>query len=360
MRRRAFSRAACGDRGKQRLVLAGHCALQRCRRWCAVPLPFLLGLLVLISAAPGTEAVSVKIVNGSVVHNPLEKYSFFALPTASAHSDSWLGCGASIISPKYALTSAHCFGGGKFPCVGPTHLAVWVGDLALVDQKIVQKEGGKSFRTEAVLECHASFDGKCSHGHDIALLKLDKEVPSWVKPVPLDLQGSAKAATGELVTVIGFGLRQSSRDPTLIADVSSQLRMAQVQVLSQSADQCNRIYGGGWGCSDQFSEGPANNKHQQLCAGATSAPLRDTCAGDSGSPMIDASGVQVAVVSYGGGPGSKNQGPGRSCGDPNYPGVYARVSAFGSYIKSKVPGLDAGNSALEFSPSPALLRRGPA
>jgi len=327
------------------------------RRRCTWHVPVILQSVILCLFCHRTETVSLKIVNGSIVEDTLAKFSFFALPTESKSSNSWLGCGASIISRKYALTSAHCFGGGRLPCSGPKHLAIWVGDLSLQDRLIVPKQGSKSFRTEAVLECHASFDGKCSHGHDIALLKLAKEVPSWVKPVPLDLQGSAKAAAGELVTVIGYGLTQSARDPTLIADTSTHLRQAHVQVLPQHSSQCVRIFSGGWGCSDQFSEGLASNKHQQLCAGATVEPLRDTCAGDSGSPMLDASGVQVAIVSYGGGPGSKSQGPGRSCGDPNYPGVYARVSAFKDYLKSKVPDLATGSFASELTP--ALLRRGP-
>jgi trypsin len=74
----------------------------------------------------------------------------------------------------------------------------------------------------------------------------------------------------------------------------------------------------------------------QICAGAKVEPNRDACAGDSGSPVLDASGVQVGLVSYGGGPGEKLQGPGRMCGDPEYPGVYARVAAFHDFITQNV------------------------
>jgi len=287
----------------------------------------------------------MRIINGTVVRNASVEYSFFALPTSGPDSDSWLGCGASIISPTFGLTSAHCFGGGLRPCEGPRSLALWLGEVELQsDRSIVPVVGARSFRVVADVMCSSDFDGKCSHGHDIALLKLRLEhggLPAWVKPVPVDMGAvGGLALVGSSVKTVGFGLVESEDDPAVIAEMSPSLREVAVDVLPQDAPQCARMFSGGWGCSDEYSEGEAINLDQQLCAGAADFGLpRDTCAGDSGSPMIDATGAQVGIVSYGGGPGEKMSGPGRQCGDPSYPGVYARVSAFAGFLRDHVPDL---------------------
>lgn len=287
----------------------------------------------------------MKIVNGSIVQHALEEYSYFVLPTEGPESNRWLGCGASIISPTFALTSAHCFGGGKTPCLGPQQIAVWVGDIKLEQSVVIPGSSGKSFRTEADLVCNPEFDGVCAHGHDVALLKLHKPVPDWVKPVHLDLHTSVSPSVGQTVTAVGFGLVESE-DRTVIGDPSRDLRMVGLTVLGQDIQDCERVFKGGYGCSDQFSEDEAKNKHQQICVGANNYPERDTCSGDSGSPLIDAHGVQVGIVSYGGGPGSAVSGPGRECGDPEYPGVYALVPAFADFLLEHVHDLPGATAEI--------------
>lgn len=279
---------------------------------------------------------ATRIINGTVESDTTAKYSFFALPTHSRDSDVWLGCGASIISPTFGLTAAHCFGGGDNPCSNSRDIALWLGDLELSAGRVVPKRGGRSARVEATRICHPMFDGKCSHGHDIVLLRLSSKLPAWVTPVPVDL-GFPAADAGDPMISIGYGYTETEADPTVIGGVSRDLRSAGLVMLDLSAQSCARVFAGGFGCSDEASESPAKNTDQQLCLGSPPSTFRDTCSGDSGSPLLSSSGVQVGIVSYGGGPGEKVSGPGRMCGDPAYPGVYSRVAAFASFIQEHVP-----------------------
>merc|ERR1719498_2195809 len=98
------------------------------------------------------SAAKTRIINGTAVEKSSPLHAMFAMPTKSAGSDEWLGCGASIISPTFALSSAHCFGGGNTPCTGPQHIALWIGDIELMSQgdttTVVAKKDGRNFRVE--------------------------------------------------------------------------------------------------------------------------------------------------------------------------------------------------------------------
>lgn len=92
---------------------------------------------------------------------------------------------------------------------------------------------------------------------------------------------------------------------------SRQLRAAEVPIANQ--DYCNDRYNG-------------IITSRMICAGYK-AGGKDSCQGDSGGPLscvVDKVRQLVGVVSWGSG-----------CAQPNYPGVYARVSEVRDWIKTK-------------------------
>lgn len=321
------------------------------RRTCdelAATFPWVVVLLCIPVSASAIEALLLQqsllrsetsIVNGSVMNHPSSSYPFFALPTADRRSYKWLGCGASIVSKTFAISSAHCFGGGNSPCSGPHHLSLWIGDVVLDPDTfmISQQQGSdkKSVKLEVTLKCPQGWDGKCAHGEDIVLLEFSSPLPDWVKPVELHLDDSSLACVGCDVIVLGFGDAETFGDARVVGGPSSHLRSAQVKVLAQNDTRCAQVYAGGYGCSDKASEAAATHLEHQICAGSTIG--KDSCAGDSGSPVVavkgDGTPVQVGIVSYGGGPrADEKSGPGRECGDPTWPGVYASVAGLKDFI----------------------------
>jgi hypothetical protein len=71
---------------------------------------------------------------------------------------------------------------------------------------------------------------------------------------------------------------------------------------------------------------------------AAAAPGKDSCQGDSGGPFTVLKGttrVLAGVVSWGYG-----------CADSRYPGMYARVSSFESWITSKISGVTPPTTTL--------------
>ena len=65
-----------------------------------------------------------------------------------------------------------------------------------------------------------------------------------------------------------------------------------------------------------------------MCAGYQGQGGKDACQGDSGGPLVcnnNGNAVIVGAVSWGFG-----------CADPNFPGVYARLTHFLDWIKSNM------------------------
>lgn len=211
-------------------------------------------------------------------------------------------CGGSIINASWIATAQHCVAGGS-------------GDMRVV-AGITRKsqQGTGQIRSFNAITSAPGFTDP-TRGDDVTLLHLSQ---------PLDLSGlnaraiplltpadAAAGATnaGVIARVTGWGTL-SSGGPT--PDI---LQTVDVPLVSNA--QATAAYG--------FTITP-----DQLGAGILGVGGKDSCQGDSGGPLtVSVGGVRklAGVVSWGNG-----------CALADFPGMYARVSAFDPYIPQRVNG----------------------
>ena len=160
--------------------------------------------------------------------------------------------------------------------------------------------------------------------NDIMLIKLARSSSADVVPLNHD---SRNPNLGDFVQAVGFGS---------IDDLGNVYPSVLHQVTTRVVNQqfCSRQY-----LQEYGSPVPSETA---FCAGDAD---RDSCFGDSGGPLLDETGAQVGITSYGN----------TRCADPDYPGVYTRVSAYIDWIDeficdwSSVPPVSCGGEPPEES-----------
>ena len=247
--------------------------------------------------------LSKDIVGGVAVNISQYPYQVSVQTSGGSHF-----CGGSIIDKEWILTAQHCVVG------------LSSGDVRIRAGATSRSSGGQVRSVNAIVK----YPGYTSTtaGKDIALLRLSTPLDltdanvATIQWVTASEASSGMTNAGELSVVSGWGTTSSGgSSPT-------NLRAVDVDIISNANAQL------------RYRQHPSYSNwtmtSDQLAAGVLDVGGRDACQGDSGGPLVvqtaDGSGVKLAgVVSWGLG-----------CAEADYPGMYARVSSFDSWIGSYI------------------------
>ncbi len=200
-------------------------------------------------------------------------------------------CGGSLIARNAVLTAAHCQGGAYDAVLGLHDLSNNNGQVFEMAREVPHPNYDDSISDMDFMLVFLS--GAATLDDQVGLVTLNKD--------------STTPAVGNGVTVMGWGVVNTVAD-----ELADALMEVDVTVLSN--DGCENSSDGIDSYKGQISE-------NMLCAQGN---RKDSCQGDSGGPLVSGN-TQVGVVSWGIG-----------CAEPEFPGVYARVSQAYSWIESEV------------------------
>ncbi|CAG8974829.1 hypothetical protein HYALB_00000443 [Hymenoscyphus albidus] len=199
-------------------------------------------------------------------------------------------CGGVLINSRTVVTAAHCSEQSA------SSVRVRVGT-------VTHASGGTQVGVSRIIS-HPNYNPSTTDA-DIAVWQLATAIPtsSTVGYATLPAQGSDPAA-GTTVTVAGWGTLTETAN-----GLPARLQKVDVNVIARNT------------CAADYSGYTISNN--MFCAGVNGGG-KDSCGGDSGGPIVDASSKTLyGVVSWGVG-----------CARPDFPGVYTRVGNYVNWINS--------------------------
>ncbi|EFN51681.1 hypothetical protein CHLNCDRAFT_139913 [Chlorella variabilis] len=235
----------------------------------------------------GDDAVRAAIING--VRAPKGRYPWMV----SLRYNDEFGehfCGASLISPNFVLTAAHCLleEDGSDASSDRFFPEVRIGGWEMYG-------GQYESRYAWYVYTHEAFDPD-TNNNDIAVIMLDR--PSKKKPIKMvPTKPNPPVKPGSLLYAIGWGQTSNNED----AAGPSHLQQVSLDLLSQNA------------CADTFGEYRDDWKRTSLMCAGSSWRKKDTCSGDSGGPLFvkgrnATMDRLVGLTSYGVGDCAENPG----------------------------------------------------
>ncbi|GBM50644.1 Clotting factor B [Araneus ventricosus] len=228
-------------------------------------------------------------------------------------------CGGTVVDAQHIITAAHCFNGRS---LDPGWYTVLVGERDLRSSEI-------RYDVEEI-KIHENYQSNYNYD-DIAIIRLTQNLP---RNVASCLPEEDLLAEGDNCTVLGWGQLSYGGWTSRVLQELHDLPVV-------GTDLCNAIF-----ATLPRGRFPLGITENMICAGGFEEGGRDACEGDSGGPLLrGAEGLWtlVGVVSFG-----------ARCGDPGYPGVYTRVSAYFPWIIEYIT--DAEN-LVDFTGNPRYFRK---
>jgi len=213
-----------------------------------------------------------------------------------------LSCGGSVVGNNWVITAGHCVYGNTNQ---PTRFAIKAGAH---DQTCNNANCATQVDVSQII-LHPGYNPN-TLVNDIALIRLATPLTygTTIQPVCLPADDSSVTIEPNSAWTTGWGTTSSG------GSVATLLRQVKVPFVNQ--DTCNANYVQYGGVAQDV----------MTCAGAGGI---DACQGDSGGPLVaqksnddpNSDWYMYGITSWG-----------YQCAVPGYPGVYARTSAFCSWI----------------------------
>ncbi|KAH6610374.1 trypsin [Trichoderma cornu-damae] len=201
-------------------------------------------------------------------------------------------CGGVLVNSKTVVTAGHC--SVDFTA---SQVKVRAGSLTWAS-------GGTQVGVSQII-VNPSYSTRTGvPDFDVAIWHLSSPIAasSTIGYVTLPASGSDPAA-GTTLTTAGWGTTSETSN-----SLPSKLNKVSVPVISRAT------------CQSEYGVITTN----MFCAGLAQGG-KDSCSGDSGGPIVDASGTLQGLVSFG-----------QGCAEAGFAGVYTRVGNFVSFINANL------------------------